>query len=237
MDDVDASLQVTGVQHGGKVLGLFDGEVTGNLGVTVRNLGTHRRGGIDELVEHDGDAGQLGAVVGSLAGDLAPLVGSLVFHRHGDDHTVVLVNILTGGAHHAVAADSLGAQQRSDAVVFLLEGIERVAGDGVELLGGAPVEDDVRVAEDAAQLGQHLVDLGHVGFAEIGDGDAAASDGVAEDGAFAEFDVFFFFVFVLSGRESVLGSGEGGVAFQSGVDGGVSLGGGSGLLLVLELLG
>ena len=239
LDDVDTGLQVTGVEHGGKVLGLFDGEVTGDFGVTVRNLGTHRRGRIDELVEDDGDAGQLGAVVGSLAGNLAPLVGGLVLHRHGDDHAVVLVNVLTGGAHHAVTADGLRAQQRSDTVVLLLQRIERVCGaDIVELLGGAPIEDHVRVGENSLQVGQHLVNLRHVGLLEVGDGDAAASDRMAEDGTLANLGLFLVFILVfVSGSVC---SGEGGIGgrLQRSVDGGVSLVPGRlGLLLVLEFLG
>ena len=111
LDDVDAGFQVTGVQHGSQVLGFFDGEVTGDFGVTVRDLAADGRSRIDELVKHDGDVGHLRAVVGGLAGDLTPLVGSLVFHGHGHHHTVVLVNVLTGGAHHAVAADGLRTQQ------------------------------------------------------------------------------------------------------------------------------
>ena len=193
MHHIDAGFQVTGVQHGGKVLGLVHGEVTGDLGVTVGDFGTHRRSGIYELVKHDGDGRQLGgAVVGSFLGDFTPYIGSLVFHGHVDHHAVVLIDILTGRAHHARTTDGLGAQERSNTVVFLLQRIER-EGVVVILLGGAPVEDDAIVAQDALQLREHAVDGGHVGLFEVAD-DKTAGNGnrLAHDGTRGDINVFDF---------------------------------------------
>ena len=239
LDDVDAGFKVTGVQHGGEVLSLFDGEVAGDFRVTVRNLAAHGRCGIDELVKHDGDAGRVvgRALGGSLAGDFTPLVGSLVFHRHVDDHAVVLIDILTGVAHHAVASDGLRAQQGSDTVVFLFQRIDRISRDAVvELLGGTPVEDDVGIAEDSAQFGQHLVDLRHVSLSEVGDDVIAGGDSVAEDGAFANF-FFLIFVFVLIGGFGVFRCSQFRIGVQGSIQSGVGFGSlslRSSFLLVLQ---
>ena len=240
MDDVDTRLQITGVEHSGKVLSLFDGEVTRDFGVTVRNLVLHGRGGIDELVKHDGDTGRIvGRALGScLAGDLAPLFSSLVFHGHSDDHAVVLVNILTGIADHTCAAESLRAQQGSHTVVFLSQRIERICGArAFQFLRGAPIENDIRIAEDFLEIGEHLVNLRHVSLTEVSDDIEAAGDGMAEDRALANLFIFVLILVIGIHRFRVLRRSEVGVGIQRSIEGSVSLRLGFSSFRVLELFG
>ena len=81
-DDVHADFEVTGVQHSGQVLGLIDGEVTGNLGAAVGDFALDGRVGIDGFIKDDSDVGVAlgGTVVDGVLGDALPFSGGIVLH-------------------------------------------------------------------------------------------------------------------------------------------------------------
>ena len=83
------------MQHVGKVVGLFDGEIARNLGVAAVDLAIHVGVGIYLVVEHNG---HLAVDVGT--GEARPLACALVVHLHGHHLALQLLIFALSLGHH-----------------------------------------------------------------------------------------------------------------------------------------
>ena len=111
--DASGGGKLTGLQHVGKVLSLLDGEVISNLGTTAGDLAVDDGGGIDLVVEHDGDAASH-----ILTCDILPLTSALRLHGH--------IHLGTFVAHILRSIlDATTVEQRGAVFGSHLNGVER----------------------------------------------------------------------------------------------------------------
>ena len=90
--DTGGSRHTTGLQRVGKVLGILDGEVTGDGRLTTVDLAVDTGSGIDNAVEDNGDSlAHIGLGQGS------PTAGTLGVHAHAHLRSTCIVVELVGG--------------------------------------------------------------------------------------------------------------------------------------------
>ena len=90
LNDGSGSAQLTGLEHVGKVLSLFHGEITGDFGRTAGDGAIHVGIGIYQTIQDDGN---LAADV--VLGEVGPDVGAFAVHGHAHGRSTVTAALCT----------------------------------------------------------------------------------------------------------------------------------------------
>ena len=155
LDDLGGSGNLTRVEHVGKVLGLLDGEIAGDLRLALVDLRVDAGSRVDITVEDDGDA-----FADVLARHARPLRGTLGVHGHRNLGRSAALGILLGSfGNDRTVERSLAVGSRNP------DGIEVEAAVDLVVALDAPLEQDVGGEQLAhGGLGEVLVHGGHVGL-------------------------------------------------------------------------
>ena len=163
---------LTRIEHVGQVLGLLDGEIAGDLRLSLVDLRVDAGSRIDVAVENDGDA-----LADILARHARPLLRTFGVHGHRNLGRGAALGVLLGGFRNDRTVErSLAVGRRN------LDGVEVEAAVDLVVALDAPLEQDVGGEQLAhGRLGEVLVHGGHVGLVGGADGGAACEAGI-EDG-------------------------------------------------------
>ena len=171
LDDLGRSGNLTRIEHVGQVLGLLDGEIAGDLRLSLVDLRVDAGSRIDVAVENDGDA-----LADIFARHARPLLRTFGVHGHRNLGRGAALGVLLGGFRNDRTIErSLAVGRRN------LDGVEVETTVDLVVALDAPLEHDVGGEQLAdGRLGEVLVDGCHVGLVSGSDGGAACEAGIED---------------------------------------------------------